>query len=79
MYSQTTNSYYTTAFSIMQIKKEMDYLKIFQKIHNNIKLYLDIGEEFKVEEIHSDFEMAICNACQKVYPKVEKNFVYSIC
>ena len=78
-YSETTNSYYTTSFSIMQSKKEKDYIKVFQKIHNNINLYLDIGEKYEVKEIHTDFEYAISNACQKVYPNVKKNFVYFIC
>ena len=63
----------------MQSKKEKDYIKVFQKIHNNINLYLDIGEKYEVKEIHTDFEYTISNACQKVYPIVKKNFVYFIC
>ncbi len=54
VYSITTNSYYTTSFTIMQNKKEK-IIKAFQKIHYNIKPYLDIGEEYTVEEIHTDF------------------------
>ena len=73
-YSETTNSYYTTSFSIMQTKKEKDYIKVFQKIHNNINLYLDIGEKYKDKEIHTDFGYAISNTCQKVYPNVKKKF-----
>ena len=43
IYSITTKNFYTTYFIIMQSKKEKDYIKVFHKIHNNIKLYLNIG------------------------------------
>ena len=43
IYSITTKNFYTTYFIIMQSKKEKDYIKVFHKIHSNIKLYLNIG------------------------------------
>ena len=54
--------------------KKKDYTKIFEKINAYIKQYLDIGEEYKVEEIHTDFEYAICNACRKIYPNLKSKF-----
>ena len=43
IYSITINSFYTIYFTIVQSKKEKDYIKVFHKIHSNIKLYLNIG------------------------------------
>jgi hypothetical protein len=42
-----------------------------KKWHHKI---LDIGEEYIVEEIHTDFENAISNACLKIYPNVKSKF-----
>ena len=58
----------------MKNKIEKDYTKIFEKIHANIKHYLDIGEEYIVKEIHTDFECAISNACHKIYHNVKSKF-----
>ena len=44
VYSSLTHSHYTTSFSIMNKKREMDYTEIFKVIDENIKLFLDIGE-----------------------------------
>ena len=55
----------------MNSKKEKDYIKIFEKIHANIKHYLDIGEDYIVEEIHINYKYAIHNACRKIYPNVK--------
>ena len=52
----------------MNSKKEKDIAKIFEKIHANMKHYLDIGEKYIVEEIHTDFEYSINNACCIIYP-----------
>ena len=61
-------------FELWIWKEEKDYTKIFEKIHSNIKHYLNIGEEYIVEEIHTDFEYAISNACRKIYPNVKSKF-----
>ena len=39
VFSSITNSYYTTSFTIMDGKKEIDYTKIFNQINEHIKLY----------------------------------------
>ena len=41
-----------------------------KKINDNIKLYLDIGEEYLITELLSDFESAIGSGCRKIYPEV---------
>jgi hypothetical protein len=37
----------------------------------NIQNYLDLGELYNVNEVHTDFEFAIANGCKKVYPGVK--------
>jgi hypothetical protein len=54
----------------MNNKKESNYTIIFKKIHENIKNYLDIGEIYEIKELHTDFEIAIGNACKEIYPNV---------
>ena len=71
VYSNKTNSYYTTSFSIMNTKREKGYYKIFKILDDNIKNYLDFGESYNVKEIHIDFEYAIANGCKKVYPGIK--------
>ena len=74
VYSSNTSSYYTTSFSIMNKKQEKDYFKIFKILDENIKKYLDIGEIYCVEEIHTDLELAIGQACKKLYPNLKIKF-----
>ena len=52
----------------------MDYTKIFKVIDENIKLYLNIGETYTVQEVHTDFEIAIGKGCKNVYPDVKIKF-----
>ena len=58
----------------MNKKQENDYFKIFNILDENIKKYLDIGEIYYVEEIHTDFELAIGQACKKLYPNLKIKF-----
>jgi hypothetical protein len=44
VYSEKSNSYYTTSFSLMSYKTEDLYTIIFQKLHDNINKYFDLGE-----------------------------------
>ena len=43
----------------MNKKREMDYTKKFKVIDENIKLFLDIGETYTVQEVHTDFEIVL--------------------
>ena len=47
----------------------MDYTKIFKVIYENIKLFLNIGETYMVQEGHTDFEITIGKECKNVYQK----------
>ena len=76
VYSSNTCSYYTTSFSIMNKKQESDYIKIFNILDEKIKKYLDIGETYFVEEIHTDFELSIGQACKKLYPNLKIIFLH---
>ena len=74
VYSSITHSYYTTSFSIMKNKSEKDYTKVFNVLNENIKKYLDIGESYEIEEVHTDFELAIGKGCKNIYPDVSIKF-----
>ena len=71
VYSEKTNSYYTTSYSIMSNKSDNDYALVFNKINDNIKFYLDIGEDYQINELHTDFEVAIGSGCRQIYPQVK--------
>ena len=43
VYSNKTNSYYTTSFSIMNTKREKGYYKIFKILDDNIKKLFRFG------------------------------------
>ena len=74
VYSSITHSYYTTSFSIMKNKSEKDYTKVFNVLNENIKKYLDIGESYEIEEVHTDFELAIGKGCKNIYTDVSIKF-----
>lgn len=71
VHSLIDNIYYTTSFSLMKNKTEKDYALIFKKLSNNISHYLDIGEEYNIFEIHTDFEKAIGEGCKQIFPKIK--------
>ena len=58
VFSSITNSYYSTLFTIMDGKKEIDYIKIFNQINEHLKLYLDINETYEVKEIHQILKLS---------------------
>ena len=55
----------------MNKKKEKDYYKIFKILDDNIKNYLDLGESYNVNEVHTYFEFTIANGCKKLYSGVK--------
>lgn len=65
------NVYYTTSFSIMKNKSKEDYLIIFKKIKEHIEQFLEIGENYYINEIYIDLEFAIGEACCMVYPNAK--------
>ena len=60
----------------MSNKTEDLYTIIFQKLHDNINKYLDLDENYEINELHTDFEIAIGNSCKKFFP--DCNIKYSI-
>ena len=52
----------------MSNKTEDLYTIIFQKLHDNINKYLDLDENYEINELHTDFEIAIGNSCKKIFP-----------
>ena len=68
VYSEKSNAYYITSFSLMYNKTEDLYTIIFQKLHDNINKYLDLDENYEINELHTDFEIAIGNSCKKFFP-----------
>ena len=70
VFSDVTNSYYTTSFSIMSGKNINDYFKIFSELHKNLQKYNKIGDTYEIAEFHTDFESAISEGCKKVYPNI---------
>ena len=71
VYDSEKNVYYTTSFSLMKSKTKDIYELLFRKIHQNISQHLDINEEYSIQELHTDFEIQIGEACRMVYPNVE--------
>ena len=58
----------------MRDKTTENYECFFRNIDINIRKYLDINSTYTVNEIHSDFELAIGNGCKKIYPNVKIKF-----
>ena len=51
----------------MKNKSEKDYTKILNVLNENIKNYLEIGESYEIEEVHTDFELVIGKGCKKIF------------
>ena len=76
VFDDTYNSYYTTSFTIMNGKTEEDYFLVFKKLHEHISSFLDINENYKLKELHTDFEIAVGSAAKRIYPQM--NIKYCI-
>ena len=74
IYDETYNSFYTTSFSLMKNKSTEDYYKIFKKLDRNINQYLPINENYTIQELHTDFELAIGAAAKKIYKNITLKF-----
>ena len=48
------NAYYTTSFSIMKRKTKDVYILIFKKLNKHINEFLEIGENYTINEIHTN-------------------------
>ena len=68
VYDETKNLYYTTSFSLLKGKSKMDYILVFEKLNENINKYLNIGEKYSINELHTDFEIQIGGACRTIFP-----------
>ena len=64
------DSFYTTSFSLMRGKITEDYSIIFKKLHEHISMYSDINEKYVINELHTDFELAIGAAEKIIYPEI---------
>ena len=71
VYDSTKNVYYTTFFTIMKGKSKSDYELVFRHLNENINKYIDFDEEYYINELHTDFEIQIGEACRKIYPNVQ--------
>ena len=71
VYDSTKNVYYTTSFTIMKGKSKNDYELVFRQLNENIKKHLDFDEEYYINELHTDFEIQIGEACRMIYPNVQ--------
>ena len=68
VYSEKSNAYYTTSFSLMSNKTEDLYTIISKKLNDNINKYFDLYENYEINELHIDFEIAIGNSGKKIFP-----------
>ena len=60
----------------MNGKTKEDYYLVFRILNEHISNFLEIGEIYDLEEIHTDFEIIIGEACRMIYPEV--NIKYCI-
>ena len=65
---ESKNAYYMTSFSIIKNKTKSDYILIFKKLKEHINDFLEIGENYTIAEIHTDFETAIGDTCAHIFP-----------
>ena len=72
-YDETYNSFYTTSFSLIKNKSIDNYYKIFKKLDSNLNQYLPINDKYEINELHSDFELAIGSAAKKIYKNAMEN------
>ena len=55
----------------MKGKSKKDYEIVFGQLNENIKKFLDINEDYFIEELHTDVEIQIGEACRMIYPNVQ--------
>ena len=58
----------------MKNKSTDDYYKIFKKLDININQYLPINEKYLINELHTDFELAIGADAKKLYKNITLKF-----
>jgi hypothetical protein len=76
IHGNINGAYYPLIYSLLPDKRESTYVKIFEHIRM-------IMEKIEVNLIMTDFEKAVINACQLLFPKAIKqnyqNFHYRQC
>ena len=51
-------------------KTIQDYTMVFEKVNNNINIYLPINTEYIIKEIHTDFEITIREGGKKIFIEI---------
>ena len=70
VYDSRYKAYYTTSFNLMKGKSTEDYSFIFQKLKEYINNYAELNEEYDINKLHYDFEIAIGTGAKKIFPNV---------
>jgi len=70
VFDDTYNSYYTTLFELMNGKSEDDYFLVFKKLPEHISSFLGINENYRIKELHSDFDIAVGLSAKRIYPQM---------
>ena len=55
----------------MKGKTKEEYQLVFNKLNEDINEYASINEQYKVFEIHNDFEVGIEEDCPTIYPMLK--------
>ncbi|ORX76040.1 hypothetical protein BCR32DRAFT_284617 [Anaeromyces robustus] len=74
-YIEKLNSFYTTSFSIIKNKEQINYEILLEELKKNAIKY-NSNNEITPKYFHCDFEKAISNAAEKVFPNI--NIKYCI-
>ncbi|ORX71716.1 hypothetical protein BCR32DRAFT_250084 [Anaeromyces robustus] len=74
-YIEELNSFYTTSFSIIKNKEQINYEILLEELKKNAIKY-NSNNEITPKYFHCDFEKAISNAAEKVFPNI--NIKYCI-
>jgi len=74
-YVEELNSFYTTSFSIIKNKEQINYEILLEELKKNAIKYNN-NSEITPKYFHCDFERAISNAAEKVFPNI--NIKYCI-
>ena len=71
-YVKELNSFYTTSFSILENKEQETYETLFMELKKNVLTYHN--NKISPKFFHCDFERAISNAAQKIFPNINIKF-----
>ncbi|ORX63847.1 hypothetical protein BCR32DRAFT_307229 [Anaeromyces robustus] len=74
-YIEKLNSFYTTSFSIIKNKEQINYEILLEELKKNANKY-NSNNEITPKYFNCDFEKAISNAAEKVFPNI--NIKYCI-